>query len=393
MNKQISLLLGCLFLLVACNSATQVSHQSTPPALRAIAVSNLTAVVTLNGSSTSYFGSDYPDGNWIFYLDLEVGREHDISVEWLNSGILVMEETGSFIVETVGSVVTPNLNYATTDDTSNRFDIDCDGLSNLEEMIAGSNPEQADGDTSGDCTYMVETPADPNAEPPTPRVGQLYRSFSESGYPNRISRFTQRIQVRNVNVNIGSAYGITLYTQGSLPPQITANMSLRYDPDLGKYVRLQVNNNYTVDPTSDSADCISFVTTTRCSTPYFWQEQKWYELVFEEIDSTTWSGSIIDLETGISTQLGTFETQANIQWYSHSLGQGFSTVFTAAECANGLPASTMHFYDGVANGEYSDWNPSQRAFEDCLRWGGGSNYSTRTVNGETINSLTLGRLN
>jgi len=159
MNKHLLIIiLCCLYLLAACEKSTLESNDSqntTPLLLRAIPNDVLIANVTLNGATTTYKGTDFPDGNWIFYDDFEVGIDYAIEVEWLASDILVMEEKGSFVVANIGSIVTPNLNQKTTLMGTNKFDLDCDGKSNLDEINAGSDPKAPNNDSGGDCALEV----------------------------------------------------------------------------------------------------------------------------------------------------------------------------------------------------------------------------------------------
>ena len=394
----------CALLLSACDqrsTTSSVTTTTTPPQLRAIDQEQLRAEVTIDGRTTSYYGQDFPDGNWIIYLKVELGKDYPFTIEWFTSNVLVLIQTGTLNATNFGDIVSPALTNSNTDPAL--FDADCDNKPNLDEVRDGEDPLGGIPGCDGTITETApknviepadfEQPADPNVLAP-PNIGQQSGNFTDLGIANRVTRFSQPIRVHTTNANRASGYGATLWTS-----DIRATVSLRTSlNNSGKEVLLaaekmdpEVVVDVTVAPIQ-GADCES---TTRCSTAFEWKEQHWYELIFEEdaADTTLWQASVRDLESQEIQRLGTIITPANTVWNESSIGLGYQEQVAAATCSAGLPPITLHFLASTVNGQVTTHIPQRTPIRDqnCVRWGSGA--STTTISGDPlggISTLTFG---
>ena len=356
-------------------------------------MSDLTAVVTIDGNTTSYFGRNYPDNNWIIYIDIELGKEYPISITWMALGVVVMVQDGELIANSYSDTASPIL--ASLSAGAN-FDYDCDLTSNLSEVLAGSDPGEPGGP---ECVVESEpsnivNPSDIKI-PPTddeltvPVVEQLFHPFADAGLAQRVTRFSQPVKVQLTNPDRRSAYRLSLWNRAT---NTKVSIDLLNDPRSGRFARFNKNTNdqITLQPTEGvDANCSA----THCSIAFDWREQHWYELVFEEdeSDSTRLHASILDPESQFKIPLGTLIIPSNTIWIEPTIVVLYQEQVIATVCAAGLPPITLHYRGGTANHLSTMEAPIHTLLTKCVTWGSGA--STSEISGEPggdIFTLTLG---
>jgi len=391
----------CLLFAVACNSensgnqsvspSTSAVTTFTPEALRAIQNDKLTAIVAIDDKpKKTYLGSKFTDGNWIIDIEVQAGNSYSIVIEWFTLGVLLMEEKGEFFVDGSSDTITTQLDFKTKEVGTSRFDADCDGVSNLVEVQTGSDPTLAE---TGDNTACEATEARPpnNLEEETePEITQIFAISpdSDTGSSDRVTRFNQSIQVRSLNSNLLSTSGVTLNTHGGADRQ-TVFIELQFDPEAGKSVRIGGSGGV-IAAAGNNTDTSCSDAESSCLTRFDWQELHWYQLLFEQTTDTSWEASIIDTESQQATVLGTLQTRKARIWIQAKVRQRYLTRFTAASCTTGISPSTIHFTGGIANDDFTLGAPVDQIIDKCVIWGGGSNTGKKTVQGQTIYTLTLG---
>lgn len=127
---------------------------STPSSLRAIPSSELSVIVSIQGDSTVYAGVVDASGNWAVQLNVELGKNYMAVVSWYyNSGgaepLLIATQTGNFFTSPLGRGQLSG-SLETSGTVVAALDIDCDGVSNLDEINSGSNP------TDGSCDASID---------------------------------------------------------------------------------------------------------------------------------------------------------------------------------------------------------------------------------------------
>jgi len=401
-NKLVGLIGCCGILLSACDTNTEntvtssVGTTSTPSMLRAIPMNELTAVVTLDGNDTRYYGRDYPDNNWIIYLNIETKTEYPIGIQWFaDNDVLLMSQEGTVIAFNTTITATPNL-ISITEGAG--FDYDCDGVSNLEEVTLGTDPGQ-EGDTV--CLFEsdpVDVVAPSAVITPTtldsaqlPVLRQHYDLFANTTLTSRVTRFSQPISIQKTNHRRRAAYRISLLDVSS---SISISIDLLDDPNFGRFARF-FNNNLDTDVSLlpySAADASCFE--THCSIPMDWQENHWYELIFEEdtADSTQLRASILDTETQAVTQLGSFVIPANTVWTRPTVVLFYHEQVAVSDCVAGLLPVTLHYRHGEVNNSLTLQRPVVTLPTDCISFGSGA--STSTITGSPtgiIQTLTLGQ--
>jgi len=157
-NNSLCRLILCLifFVLNGCQveeSVRPVAFQ-TPNLLRVIPAENLSVTVLIGSQTTPYQGRQRDDGAWEVSIIVELDREHTASVSWYGlyerEAVLIAKQTGTFYASS--STGQANLTGPMITSGTREFDIDCDGISNYEELSASGDP--SDGvcpvDNSGD---------------------------------------------------------------------------------------------------------------------------------------------------------------------------------------------------------------------------------------------------
>lgn len=130
-----------------------------PPLLRAIDNSILSVVVRIDDQNPDYTGEQRSDGSWFVRMNISLDDTHTFVAKWYASTkgqrVLVLEQRGEFFAS-----ATSLRSQATSDDISegDAFDEDCDGLSNLAEMDADSDPlDPQDPLSSSGCSNSEST--------------------------------------------------------------------------------------------------------------------------------------------------------------------------------------------------------------------------------------------
>lgn len=370
--------------LAACDSTATRTTIEPPPLLRALTTNDLIAEITLSGNTTQHSA---PDNDWIVYFELEPGRTYNIQVDWLLSGVLLMRETGSFFVDNDTTLVTPDTDF---ESDGSAFDNNCNGTSNLNEVLAGADPGPASANLQECDDSATAVPENPN-QLITPRAWQNFLAFELSGLTERVTEFSQPLQVRFFDGNLTSAYGVTLYTRdGATQQRVFAELS--FDPELGKIVRIGSTQATVEVPSETNLECSGFGPgTTLCLQSFDWKEQTWYELKFTEQSASQWEVTVLEVDSGIDTLIATLTTDANIEWIQPTLALSYRTQSTAAACTLGLPATGIQFRNGLVNGNFDVGPPIDLNHAECVEFGAGLSSSSRTDNGQTLYSLTLGK--
>jgi len=394
MNKGALLSIGFLCSLIACDSTSvkilpdNKPTNAVPRVLRAIPTSQLTAEVLLNGLTTIYNGRDYPDGNWTISLPVPIGEEHIILIKWRASGTLVMEQYGSFVAEITDPPIVLDLNPVSRG--AARFDVDCDGTTNLDEILAGSDPAIATDPAQDGCNTNPMVPENPDELVPL-FLNQTTERFDDPvlGTP-RVTRFSQPIRVQNINADTSSVYGVRLFTNGGSK---ISEIELFYDPTINRrQVRMSDPTAISLNPAGlgecDSED-------KRCIIEFDWKEQHWYELVVEEDVSaagTIWKSLVVDTETGVETLVATAETEPEVVWVEALYGQANKRSYAASLCVNGISATTAHYQGGIVNNIFRQGMPNRTNNRSgCSQVGGGGSTDVLYEDGSTIYSQTIGR--
>jgi len=212
MKMRLMLCVCFLGLLTGCDQTTLVEDRvaeptSVPPQLRMIAPEELQANVTIDGVTTEYYGSNYPAGNWTIELTLVVGQEYDILIEWLASGVLLLEQSTKIVAEVTGSPVLPE--YTSISYGAARFDSDCDGETNLEESIANTNPLIAEDPLQDGCNTVPDPVVDPD-ELLAAFVAQDLPRFDSRGITTRVKRFVIPMRVQTLDWKEQHWYNLVL---------------------------------------------------------------------------------------------------------------------------------------------------------------------------------------
>jgi len=400
--KKLSYLLSLVVLLSACsgggtqnqNDSMAVATASTPAILGAIPTNDLTANVTVGNSTRTYRGQDFPDQNWLIFLDVELEKTHRIVIEWLVADVLVMIQEGSFKAVNF----TDTINPALVDIVEGaNLDYDCDRTPNLQEVLNGTNV----GTKGGIPCILESRPVEivkaedivaPSDETVTvlPVVQQNFNTFAVSGVADRVTLYSQDVKIQSTSPNRRSAYRVSLVNNVS---NLGVYVDFLSDPRNGKFLRFGTNTDTVTlvpDASQTEFDCVA----VRCSMPFNWLDQQWYKIVFEEdeIDSTKTTASIVDINSLEKTLLGSFIVPANGQWTNSSVVVYYHQQIAASDCAAGLSPITLHYQGGRANDIPLLGMPISTRQNDCLSWGSGASTSQITDDtGNRTYTVTIGK--
>jgi len=128
---------------------------STPTSLRMIQEADLIAEVSINnGTPIRYSGRDLPpSGQWRIDVNFIANEFNSVSIKWIElwqqQEVLLMEERGEVFANVSTPDLTADLNFITAG--AARFDLDCDGISNLNERYGGTDPIAASTDVTNGC--------------------------------------------------------------------------------------------------------------------------------------------------------------------------------------------------------------------------------------------------
>lgn len=398
--------------LVACNSgsgnqaakiqSSGTKHQlttDTPALMRSIPVTALSLAVKINEIETRYQNSNNADGTWSIELDLLPNQEYGLEVSWYSSEFLLLEEFGRFTTPATGTTIEPVLDYRSAGRPE--FDVDCDGISNLEEVSNGTSLTIAEGLSMSACSEDVVPVVFSDME-----RAWIFREYdsieiNESTEANETSpRFTkldQTIQIDTSNTasNIGF---ITNLVNNNFNPATgetirnAAWLSFRQRFDEPKFME------FAMDPAIEIVESdipgqfckplASDATGIMCTVPYEWQENRWYTMTIEETTPTTWRAQVLDLETQVTQPIATFTTPGNLLWTQFSTGLIDYVEYTGVDCMSGLPASRITFKPAVVNNVPS--GSTGLNLSSCVKGGAGWSEGLRTVQDALEYKLTLG---
>jgi len=371
--------------------------RSTPELFRNIPTDSLIAKVTIGGNEATYYGRDYPDNEWNIELQLDENQRYELMVAWYANEHLLMEERGEIVTQTAGSAITPDLDFASGG--ADRFDNDCDGKSNLDEINAGDDP----GLTR--TTPCQEPPLleDPAAELAV-WLANNFKNYAASGVSNRISSIEQHIRIRKNHPTARSFYrlrikanGDIIQTDGSAKTAV-ATLQVVKDPSAESFATFfiaQAINFQPAEVEGISCNATGSEPGHYCRIPYDVQKDRWYTLrLVESATSSWWQGWIVDQESGEAVLIATMQTPEQTNWRSHSTGLGLSNSVTALECSQGLGEVSMRYSEALIN-QASKIFSEKLVPAECYSLGAQSSGSAwrngvRIVNGEIQYSLAAG---
>lgn len=178
------MLAGCS--LASCSNEQPVvgSELTTgkPSLLRAIDNSVLSVIVRIDEGGFEFIGEQRPDGNWFVQMNLPANMTYSYVASWYarveQQRILLVEQRGQFFTDPAMSDSPP----PATDDVSvgNGFDADCDGMWNLAEMKAESDPLSSPGCSESEVTSAgTAANADGISSPPVSATLPVMQPISE----------------------------------------------------------------------------------------------------------------------------------------------------------------------------------------------------------------------
>jgi len=361
----------------------------TPAALRTIPISDLSVEVSIDNLTKTYQGSDFPDGLWQIEFDLESNQMYDIVISWFALTHLVLEETGQIFTDPEQLSITPVLEkFEFISAGENRFDDDCDGQPNLDEIISGTNPNEANGTTQSSCDDGPVV----LKENEFPWILRQHKLFQSLGITSRVISYTQSIQVTSTNPNLSTNFGASLFTGPDSDVKRRAKIDLRVDAEQVKQIRFEISPATDFQNSSvPGARCfVHDLIGIACTIPYEWKEEQWYSLSIEEQSTTSWKAMIREGDSGELQDIGTIESAPNINWYRAQNGISYRVDVPAEQCRLGLAPIGMRYKQGVAN-DIPVIGTTQIVYSDCVAAGGGWNEGQRTIDDELVYTLTLGR--
>jgi len=360
----------------------------TPALLRAIPISNLSVQISIDNVTKTYQGADFPDGIWQVNFDLEPNQTYDINIKWFALTHLLLEETGQIFTDPELQTITPELEFISAG--FDRFDDDCDGQSNLDEIINGTSPGDAGATDQTACADGSEGIVLP--EIVAPWINRQHTLFRLAGMTSRLTRYEQAIQITASNPNIASNFGMSLHTDPSTAVNEFARVDFRYDSLQNKHIGFKISaaDDFRLS-TADNAECSEYQDTgIECTIPFEWQEQQWYRLRIEAISDTSWQATVSDDTSGVSQEIATIETQSILDWSRAQNVLSYRQQIPSEQCSLGLEPISMRYKQGVANA-ITVLGSDQILTSDCVKVGGGWSEGLRTIDDELVYTLTLGR--
>lgn len=393
-----------VLLLAGCDSQTG-PHQfadgvftASPPAnLRALTTSELSAAITIGATTQSYSASDFADGQWQIDLNIEADRTYDLLILWYADDHLIMEESGSFFADSSNPVITPDLDFVTFGD--DRFDNDCDGVSNLEEIRLGLNPGTASTTPCNDPA-VIENPG----AQLLPWLAHNFLTYDFSNITDRVVSIEQDLRLRQSTTNQSVYFGLVVHSQGDIMQadgsQATARATIQlvYDPSGESKANFFVNQAVSaIPPSVEGATCTGQVSQPGyfCSVPLNVSTKRWYTARLVESAPFQWQAWIDDTATGESFHIGTMETPSQTRWVMNAADVGYDGSVSAQSCADGLNKVTMRFRNTLINGS-SNILISNAVPGPCVQLGAqsglqGWSVGSRGIDGDNLYSLSIGR--
>jgi len=159
--------------LSACSPEANTSSNfptRTPPELRAINTELLSVDVQIDNTGPIYKGERDASGNWNVDLEISLDTDHSFVAKWFvtvdTQRILVLEQYGNFYADSATNSGDGTLTQSTSSGEA-RFDLDCDDVSNLDELANfDTDPLGLPGCGSVSTTENPTT-EDPTVEGPT----------------------------------------------------------------------------------------------------------------------------------------------------------------------------------------------------------------------------------
>ncbi len=365
---------------------------STPHVLRSIAIDDISANISVSGIEKRVIGSDFPNGEWLVDLPLTPNQSHSLLIEWYAGTHLVLEEFGEFFADPNNRTIKPTLDYISGGYA--RFDADCDNLSNLDELIRGTDLTIAQGLTTTECAIDDAASEPPALEPDNyPYVVKQLRNFAAGGYEQRVVRYEQRVQVRSTNLNARSDYSVTLVSEGQFNTATKAKIEFTNHLEKGRLVRFEITNaTAAIADDASNSDCFSFGTDNvgyACNINFDWQENQWYIIAVEEIATDQWHATIKSVLGTTEQTIATITANEGTDWQRAQMSLSYAEPVGPDSCQLGLPAIGMRFTTGVINSERT-LLPNILIKSPCAQAREGTSEGVRTLEGELVYELILG---
>jgi len=366
--------------------------------LRNSSIDDLSLRLNIGEIENTYQSADFTGNSWQVTFELTPNQTHNITARWYSSDHLLLEETGQFETPSQSATIKPELAFLSAG--FDRFDSDCDGASNLDEIVNETDLAIAEG---SDKTACSDDPAPlVFSDTQAPIVARQHTRFIDDGISDPIVSYEQQIQIRQHYKNALVGFVTTLIAdQDTLPSgenePITASIRFSKRIDEPKRVQFAMTNvTSAIASAYPGGECgpVVFARHRVCSIPFDWQEKHWYKIKFEKISTTAWRGLIIDTETQNQFIIGTFESQADIRWTQAENRIDYFTALTRLQCQQSQPASTMRYRLGMVNG-FRSVSSLKSAPQVCAKAGLGWSEGIRTVGSgaeaQLEYELTLGR--
>lgn len=363
---------------------------STPALLRAIPSSDLSMELSVGNVTEAYNGEFFPDGRWLISVDIQPNQTHDISIKWFMADHLLLEETGQFYADPSQPTIAPELDFVSAGYP--RFDDDCDGYSNLDELRLGSNLTfDEDPGKWSTCEQLPESELMAEEYPWIIRQQKLFRS---NNFEQRVTSYEQSIRVTSVNPDLRSTYNTLMLTDTALGEAIRANIGFVYNAEFGKLINFQISRASGAEaPVIEGTNCgpngpddLGY----SCTAPFDWQENRWYNIRFEELSDNSWQGSIREASSELSQVIAIINTESSIDWYRPQSGLTYNTPISASDCAMGIPPISVQFTPGVVN-NVQRLEGLQIVASDCVKAGAGWQGGAKNTDDELVYSLTIGK--
>lgn len=368
----------------------------TPENLREVPNSELTVEILIDGRTTTYFGQNFPDGVWRIDLDVEAERSYDLLIRWFFNEHLLMEESGVIYTDSNSPSIRPDLNFATVGE--DRFDTDCDGIPNIDEVTQGLDPGSA---SLAPCTEapFVEDPSAIQLA----WLAQNFTTYNFSGIQDEILSIEQEVQIRESSTMDRQFYSLIVNATGDIVQpdgsQTTARATVQLirDPSGQSAVNFFTTQALSAVPNSAAGvNCVGLSNSPGffCNMAFDPIPKRWYKLSLVESGPSQWQALVVDKNTGSSTLIATMELPAPTRWSFHSVDLGFDDPLSQQACSMGLNKITAQFIDASINGSF-DVAPSNIVVSPCVSlstlaegvaWSAGS----KKVGEQKLYSLSIG---
>jgi len=399
--SRIWFLLVTALLLSSCDSWSDTQYispqqvtSSTPARLRIIEQSDLVLRVSINDEEEVVFsGREFADGLWRIPVKLIPFEDNQVSLKWFERALLLMEEFGEVFANPNNPVIRTDFNFRTSG--SERFDIDCDGVSNLDERQIDSDPSVPEIGSNNVCVAVL--PADVQFGPyVVPLTSNLYQPFSSVGIGAPVRRIQQDVQVRNTYDDTPSGYSLLMFTSDDAATGTQFSVTLQNSPQSGRLLQFAVVNGSAQELTDNNdLTCGNFLTPENyfCQLPFNWRELRWYTLELIEVERDVWEAAVIDNETDERVLIARMSAQLNGNLSGAAVRISQTLLGSQEECYGAFPPTTLHYRSAIVNDEILQ-APDIRTDSPCVQVSGpfGSSDSHRIVDGEPLYSLTLGTL-